>query len=50
MPALALSGDTPWFTYDLTVNGRCLYKDFQEPIPTAVFNEIWRGSRVVTLP
>ena len=50
MPSIALAGDTAWFAYDLTVNGRCLYKDFQEPVPTAVFNEIWRGSRVVAAP
>jgi hypothetical protein len=51
MPQLALAGDTPWMAYDLTVEGRCLYKEIGDPnpIPTAVFHEIWRGARLVTL-
>jgi hypothetical protein len=51
MPRLALAGDTPWFAYDLVVEARCLYKVLgdPDPRPTAVFHEIWRGSRLATL-
>ncbi|HEY0853523.1 MAG TPA: hypothetical protein VGD86_01730 [Devosia sp.] len=51
MPRLALVGDTPWFAYDLVVEARCLYKELYDPDPrpTAVFHEIWRGSRVATI-
>jgi len=51
MPRLALAGDTPWFAYDLVVEARCLYKVLgdPDPRPTAVFHEIWRGSRLATI-
>jgi hypothetical protein len=51
MPRLALVGDTPWFAYDLVVEARCLYKEIgdPDPRPTAVFHEIWRGSRLATI-
>ena len=51
MPRLALAGDTPWFAYDLVVEARCLYKELgdPDPRPTAIFHEIWRGSRLATI-
>lgn len=51
MPRLTLNGDTPWFTYDLVVEARCLYKELgdPDPRPTAIFNEIWRGGRLATI-
>jgi hypothetical protein len=51
MPRLALLGDTPWFAYDLVVEARCLYHVINEPdpSPTAVFHELWRGSRLATI-
>jgi len=51
MPRLALVGDRPWFTYDVKVEARCLYKYFgdPDPRPTAVFHEIWRGARMATI-
>lgn len=51
MPRLTLRGDTPWFAYDIVVEARCLYEEIgdPDPRPTAVFHEIWRGSRLATL-
>jgi len=36
--------------YDLLVSARCLYKDFQDPVPSATFHEIFHGTRIVTAP
>jgi len=49
MPKLALSGERAHIAYDLTVEARCLYKDYEDPIPSATFHEIFRGSRVVSM-
>ena len=51
MPRMTLRGDTPWFAYDVVVEARCLYKEIgdPDPRPTAVFHEIWRGSRLATV-
>ncbi|HEY9009780.1 MAG TPA: hypothetical protein VIN06_02055 [Devosia sp.] len=51
MPRLTLRGDTPWFAYDVVVEARCLYKELgdPDPRPTAIFHEIWRGSRLATI-
>lgn len=51
MPRLALRGDTPWVAYDLVAEARCLYHviDDPDPRPTAVFHELWRGSRLATM-
>ncbi len=47
MPRLALAGGKPWFAYDLTVNARCLYKEFDsDPTTSIEFHEIWRGGRL----
>lgn len=48
MPSLALSGDTATVGYDILVSARCLYKDFQDPVPSATFHELFHGTRVVT--
>ncbi|PXA97853.1 hypothetical protein DMC47_11935 [Nostoc sp. 3335mG] len=46
-PRLALVADHPMIAYDLSVEARCLYKEFDKPEITYEFHEIWRGSRVV---
>ena len=48
MPSLSLNEDSATIGYDMIVSARCLYKDFQEPIPSYTFHEIFRGTRVVT--
>lgn len=49
-PSLTLSENMATIGYDIAVEARCLYKDIEEPIPSATFHEIFRGSRVTTLP
>ncbi len=46
-PSLALVVDRPMIAYGLSVEARCLYKEFGEPEITYEFHEIWRGSRVI---
>ena len=48
MPRLSVEGDTATVGYDLLVSARCLYKHFQDPVPTATFHEIFHGTRIVT--
>ncbi|MBL0372246.1 hypothetical protein JJB09_09405 [Rhizobium sp. KVB221] len=50
MPSLSLGKDAAMIGYDIIVEARCLYKDFDEPLPSATFHEIFRGSRVVNFP
>ena len=50
LPVLVLGQDTATVGYDIVVEARCLYKDFEEPVPSSTFHEIFRGSRVATLP
>lgn len=46
-PSLALLADRPMVAYDLSVEARCLYKEYDKPEITYEFHEIWRGSRVL---
>ena len=46
-PSLALIADKPMIAYGLSVEARCLYKEFGKPEITYEFHEIWRGSRVI---
>lgn len=46
-PSLALVADKPMIAYGLSVEARCLYKEFGKPEITYEFHEIWRGSRVM---
>jgi hypothetical protein len=47
MPSLSVDGDTATVGYDMLVSARCLYKDFQDPVPSATFHEIFHGTRIV---
>lgn len=46
-PSLALVSDKPMIAYGLSVEARCLYKEFDRPEITYEFHEIWRGARVM---
>jgi len=46
MPRLALAGSRTWFAYDLVDSGRCLYKEYGDPVTYAEFHELWRGARL----
>ena len=46
MPRIAISSGASWFAYDLTVEARCLYQEFGDPLITYEFHELWRGSRL----
>ena len=46
LPRIAISGDAPWFAYDLVVEARCLYQEVGDPLITYEFHELWRGSRL----
>jgi len=46
MPRLALAGGKSWFAYDLVDSGRCLYKQYGDPVTYAEFHELWRGTRL----
>jgi hypothetical protein len=46
---LTLRENAATIGYDIVVEARCLYKDFDEPIPSATFHEIFRGSRIATV-
>lgn len=48
MPTLAVHGDTATVGYDMLVSARCLYKHFQDPIPSSTFHEIFHGTRIVS--
>lgn len=48
MPSLSVHENTATVGYDLLVSARCLYKDFQDPVPTATFHELFHGTRIVT--
>lgn len=48
MPSVSVSGETLLVGYDILVSARCLYKDFQDPVPTATFHEIFHGTRIVS--
>jgi hypothetical protein len=48
MPSLAVNGDTATVGYDMLVSARCLYKHFQDPIPSSTFHEIFHGTRIVS--
>lgn len=50
LPSLALSEGAATIGYDIVVEARCLYKDFDEPVPSSTFHEIFRGSRVAVVP
>jgi hypothetical protein len=47
MPSLAVDGNMATIGYDMVVSARCLYKDFQEPVPSYTFHEIFHGTRIV---
>lgn len=47
-PSLAVRENTAIVAYDMLVSARCLYKDFQDPVPTATFHEIFHGTRIVS--
>lgn len=49
MPSLALKEDSAMIGYDFIVSARCLYKDYQDPIPSYTFHEIHHGTRVVSV-
>lgn len=46
-PDLVLDGEKIVIGYDIAVEARCLYKDYDDPQPSAVFHEIFRGARVM---
>ena len=46
-PSISVSGDSLLVGYDILVSARCLYKYFQDPVPTATFHEIFHGTRIV---
>lgn len=50
MPQLALSDKTATIGYDIVVNARCLYKDYQDPVPSYTFHELYHGTRVASFP
>jgi len=50
MPSLALSDTTATIGYDIVVNARCLYKDYQDPVPSYTFHELFHGTRVASFP
>ncbi len=50
MPSLSLRQGGAVIGYDLIVSARCLYKDFQEPVPQYTFHEIFHGTRLATAP
>ncbi|MGV3549760.1 hypothetical protein [Rhizobium sp.] len=47
MPSLSVNGDTATVGYDMLVSARCIYKYFQEPVPSYTFHEIFHGTRIV---
>jgi hypothetical protein len=47
--SLTLSEDAATIGYDIVVEVRCFYKDFDETIPSDTFHEIFRGSRIATV-
>lgn len=46
-PSLTLVGRHPLIGYDISVEARCLYKEFGRPEVTYQFHEIWRGARLI---
>jgi hypothetical protein len=50
MPSLSLGEASVTIGYDIVVNARCLYKDYQDPVPSYTFHELFHGTRVATLP
>ena len=48
-PQLLLGSDgQPVVAYDVSVEGRCLYREFGEPEITYEFHPLWRGARLVS--
>lgn len=47
MPTLAVNGDSATVGYDMLVSARCIYKYFQDPVPSSTFHEIFHGTRIV---
>ena len=48
-PQLLLGSEgQPMIAYDVSVEGRCLYKEFGEPEITYEFHPLWRGARLVS--
>ncbi|MDB5525768.1 MAG: hypothetical protein JWM58_3531 [Rhizobium sp.] len=50
MPSLALNEKSATIAYDIVVSARCLYKDYQDPIPSYTFHELFHGTRVANFP
>jgi hypothetical protein len=50
MPSLVLGENSVTIGYDIVVSARCLYKDYQDPIPTYTFHELFHGTRVASFP
>lgn len=50
MPSLSLGEASVTIGYDIVVEARCLYKDYQDPVPSYTFHELFHGTRVATLP
>ncbi len=46
-PSMTLVGRHPLVAYDISVEARCLYKEFGKPEITYEFHEIWRGARLI---
>jgi len=50
MPQLTLDEKTATIGYDIIVSTRCLYKDYQDPVPSYTFHELYHGTRVASVP
>ena len=50
MPSLALGETSATIGYDIVVNARCLYKDYQDPVPSYTFHELFHGTRIANFP
>ena len=46
LPRIAIAAGRSWFAYDLVDSGRCLYKQYGDPVTYAEFHELWRGARM----
>lgn len=46
IPRIAVANGKSWFAYDLVDSGRCLYKEYGDPVTYAEFHELWRGARL----
>ena len=48
MPSMALGDNGVTIGYDIVVSARCLYKDYQDPVPSYTFHELFHGTRVAS--